>query len=172
MAVTLDSLARRVDALPLNSAEAVAPVAAAPEAPADSADWRALARSVWSELKALVVVRRMDRPSSPMLPPDQEYFLRQNLRLQIESARLAMLRQDVTGFEAALSTAYDWLNAHFDVTDSRVDGMVTEIQVLSGMQIKPQLPDISGALKLLRSRLRSRDGGSAPPAAPPADEAG
>ena len=47
-------------------------------------------------------IRRVDGNEAVLLPPDQAYFLRENLRLRLLSARLALLAQDQAAFQADL----------------------------------------------------------------------
>ena len=58
-----------------------------------------LGQEVWTELKRLVQIRRVDGNEAVLLPPDQAYFLRENLRLRLLSARLALLSQDQAAFQ-------------------------------------------------------------------------
>ena len=53
-----------------------------------------------------------------MLPPSQQYFLYQNLQLQLETARLALLRQETIIFHSSLETAVEWINNFFDTEET------------------------------------------------------
>lgn len=156
LSLTLMGLANQVDKLPLQAAYLpVAPTASTREAGVEPAeDWRELAGAVWSDLKGLVTVRRREEAVRPMLAPEQQYFLRQNLRLQLESARLALLRADQQQLDRALKTARDWIPQFFDDRSPATRGMLNELERLAGIEIRPELPDISGSLKALREHMR------------------
>ena len=99
LSLTLDRLVASVDALPLAFDERVerpAPAKAAKGAPAaaEEGTLERLGGEVWRELRQLVVVRRIDAPEPPLLPPPQAYFLRENLKLRLLNARLALLTRD------------------------------------------------------------------------------
>ncbi|HED19394.1 MAG TPA: hypothetical protein ENI74_07835, partial [Gammaproteobacteria bacterium] len=129
-------------------------------------DWRELPALLWSSLSGLVRIRDHDKPVSPMLPPENAYFLRENLRLQLSAARLALLRDDSAQYRATLTTAADWLGAYFSAEDAQVDQFRAQVEQLAAIDIMPQLPDISASLKLLRQQLKLGAQKSVLPGAP------
>lgn len=163
-AVDVDGLSSRVSAL-IGQVDGL-PVAASHLPPAESTetqpggappvarDWRELPALIWRSLRELVSIRRHDEPVRPMLPPQREYFLRQNLRLQLEAARLALLRQDGPLFRDSLATARDWLGAYFDRQQPSVQKAIASLDELGGHTIRPALPDISASLGLLRQQRK------------------
>jgi uroporphyrin-3 C-methyltransferase len=129
-------------------------------------DWRELPRLLWSSLSGLFRIREHDKPVTPMLAPEREYFLRENLRLQLSAARLALLRDDDVQYRAILTTAGDWLNAYFDDEDAGVATLPVEIERLKVLDTVPQLPDISASLRLLHQQMKvSEQRAVSPPAA-------
>ena len=103
----------------------------------------------WKGFRELMVIRKHDQPISAMMPPTQQYFLYQNLQLQLESARLALLRQEGILYNSSLDTAIDWLSSFFEVSDSTTQSMLATLKELKQVDIKPALPNISGSLMLL-----------------------
>lgn len=125
-------------------------------------DWRELPALLWSVVSDLFRIREHDKPVSPMLPPEREYFLRENLRLQLSAARLALLRDDNVQYQAALSTARHWLDEYFSASDAQVKEMQAQLERLSAVDVTPTLPDVSASLRLLRQRLKLSERQSAP----------
>lgn len=109
------------------------------------------AHELWSELKRLVQIRRIEGNETVVLPPDQAYFLRENLRLRLLSARLALLAQDQTGFNADLFAVRGMLERYFNTRDAGVAGALAEIKRLSALQIVQKLPTIDASLAALES---------------------
>ena len=101
----------------------------------------------------LMRIRRHDKPVSAMLPPEQQYFLFQNLRLQLEAARIALLRGETELYRSSLATAAEWLEEYFDTEDPGTRATLEAIRRLSAAELRPALPDISGSLRALQ-RLR------------------
>jgi len=109
---------------------------------------------LWSTLSGLFRIREHDKPVTPMLAPQREYFLRENLRLQLSAARLALLRDDSVQYQVILTTAQDWLTAYFAGDDGKVNDLVSQLEQLKAKNTVPQLPDISGSLRVLRQQMK------------------
>jgi len=108
-----------------------------------------LGQEVWTELTRIVQIRRVDRNEAVLLPPDQVYFLRENLRLRLLSARLALLSQDQATFGTDLRAAADMLTRYFNTRDDGVAAALKEIKRLSQLQIASKLPGIDASLAAL-----------------------
>lgn len=110
-----------------------------------------LGQELWSELKRLVQIRRVEGNEAVLLPPDQAYFLRENLRLRLLSARLALLAQDQAAFRADLRAASDMLTRYFNTRDAGVASAIKEIQRLVSLQIVTKLPGIDASLAAIEA---------------------
>ncbi len=145
----LASLARIVESLPLRPIERIADEASA----ATDEEMGRLDRA-WNSVKSatsgLVKHRTTDEEVMPLISPEAEYFLRTNLALQMQTARLALLRGEQQIFEESLSDAVVWLELYFDANSSQVGAAVDSINELHGGMFAAETPDISGSLRLLR----------------------
>jgi uroporphyrin-3 C-methyltransferase len=159
MTLALASLAERVESLPLNESVDVADGEAAPIDPELSGFRRAIA-SMKRAFGDIVSVRRTDEELAPLLSPDAAYFLRANLALQFQAARLALLKGEQGIFEQLLDEAAGWLREYYDADSSAVAGALETIADLKDRGISTTLPDISGSLRLLRQYRTLRDAGS------------
>ena len=108
-----------------------------------------LGQELWTELKHLVQLRRVDGNEAVLLPPDQAYFLRENLRLRLLSARLALISQDQAAFKADLRAAQEMLTRYFNTRDAGVVSAIKEIKRLSSLDIVIKLPGIDASLAAL-----------------------
>ncbi len=115
--------------------------------------------AVGNAFRDMFRVRRIDERVMPLMTPEQEYFLRQNLLLKIEVARLAAQRRDSGNFERSLSESISWIETYFDNNDTNVSGALSTLRELSAHELNPDLPDISGSLTLLE-RIGSAGEGS------------
>ena len=147
--LTLSSLARVVAALPLRQASVGEADSAADGDAAPSGIDRAWA-SVKRAASGLVRVTPPDETAIPLLTPDAEYFLRTNLTLQLQVARLALLRGEQAVFEQSLADADDWLRDYFDTDSAQVRGARATIEEIRGSMVVVSPPDISASLQLLR----------------------
>jgi len=122
--------------------------------PTEERSWGTLLSDLWSSLKDSVRLRRNDEPVQAMLPPEQQYFLVQNLQLRIEAARLALLRGDPELYHKSLETALSSLEQHFDLEATPTRALRAGLSDLSGIDIRPPLPDISGSLRAMAARAQ------------------
>lgn len=101
----------------------------------------------------IVSVRRTNEAILPFAVPDAVYFLRANLALQLQIAKLALLRSEKEIFEQSLSDASDWLTRYYDTESAVVlNTLETITEIQNGLfSISP--PDISESLRLLRQQI-------------------
>ncbi len=118
--------------------------------------WQDAAEGAWSELKKLVVVRNERRTGAPLIAPEEEYFLAQNVRLKLEIARLAVMMDDGAVYQDSLAMASSWLETYFDPADDDVIDTLKQIKALQQVQLHPYLPDISRSLKTFRDVMEER----------------
>src|SRR5262249_58264930 len=68
--------------------------------------WDRAWRAVWEELKGLVRVERLDASDRALIAPEGRVFLRENLKLRLLHARLALLQRDEAAFRGDLTPAH------------------------------------------------------------------
>lgn len=110
---------------------------------------RDLGQELWTELKQIVQIRRVGHNEAILLPPDQTYFLRENLRLRLLSARLALLSQDQAAFRSDLNAVAQMLSHYFNTRDAGVAAALKEVKRLASLQIVAKLPGIEASLAAL-----------------------
>jgi uroporphyrin-3 C-methyltransferase len=125
-----------------------------PAPPVAQARWQQVAGDVWREIKGLVRIQRFDRDEQALLAPGQSFFLRENLKLRLLNARLALLARDHWTFRNELTVAQDWLKRHFSGDDKAVQTARTALQQLAATDLNIQLPSLNDSQAALRS-LRS-----------------
>ncbi len=147
--LTLASLARVVESLPVNSAAK----ADGDDEPAVDEQESGVGRA-WSSMKnamsGLVKVTPPEQEKLALLTPDGEQFLRNNLALQLQSARLALLRGEQAVFEQALDDTSALLSQYFDNESAQVASAQQTLAEIRGSVFTTSTPDISGSLRLLR----------------------
>lgn len=112
------------------------------------AGWQNAAGNIWEQIRSLVVIRHQEDASAAVLVPEQRYFLYQNLRLQLETARYALLSGNNALFSDSIAMAVDWLNTYF-VGDKR-DAMLALLDDLDDEDVDVSIPDISGSLRWIQ----------------------
>jgi uroporphyrin-III C-methyltransferase len=157
LSARLDEAVRLVDELPLlavGRAAATAPSAAVATAattpaptPGDD-EWRARATAWWhagvahlgNELRSLVRVTKIDHPESVLATPEQQIFLRENLKLRLLNARLALFSRQFDIAQSDLRDAQSVLDRYFDRSSKRVVAASEALRQVSTQSRQASLP--------------------------------
>lgn len=153
----LDNVIAAVDTLPLAMEMRPPGPAVAGAREAEPNAWQRFAREAWNELKQLVRVQNMDRPEVPLLAPSQAFFLRENLKLRLLGARLALLSRDQASYKADLQAARDWLTKYYDTREKSVASALSTLRNLHQSDISIEMPDIAATLDALRNLRTARE---------------
>jgi uroporphyrin-III C-methyltransferase len=158
VSLKLDHAIAAVSGLPLAMDERIPPpVATVAPPPADEPPWVRFLRDMWTDLRQLVRIEVADRPAAPLVPPPQQYFLRENLRLRLLSARIALLNRDAASFRADLSAADEWVKQYFDTRQKNVQMLQATLKQLAGTPMAADLPDLTRSLEALRVLRLAQD---------------
>jgi uroporphyrin-3 C-methyltransferase len=111
---------------------------------------------VWAEARQLLRVSRIAQPEAGLLAPEQAFFLRENLKLRLLNARLALLSRQTDQARSDLAHASVWLNRYFDPTSRRtqVAAQLTE-QVLGQLKTS-ELPRLDATMAALTTAAAGR----------------
>ncbi|HZY20299.1 MAG TPA: uroporphyrinogen-III C-methyltransferase [Ramlibacter sp.] len=149
----IDEMARQVDDLPLANAVGPGTTRAAPRpetAPARALPWwQQWLEGVRDEARALVRVSRVDQPEAALLAPEQGFFLRENLKLRLMNARLALLARQTDAARADVASAAVALNRYFDPAARRTQAMASAMQQVQTQLRVVELPRVDETLAAL-----------------------
>jgi uroporphyrin-3 C-methyltransferase len=178
IALRLDNVIGQIDNLPLLSDEkpaepqaprrvaaiaarpgaaVVAGVAAAP-APAElslsqrvTETWRNWSHEMWDDMRQLVRVRTVDTPEALMLSPSESYFVRENLKLRLLNARLALLSRNEGTFRDDLGSAQQQMLKYFDTRARSTQTVQSLLRQVQANNVSIDVPDLSESLNAVRN---------------------
>lgn len=110
-------------------------------------------RTAGSKLGSLVDYRRDGDLVTPILPPQEDYYLRQNLVMKIQHAQLALLRRNQQIFDSSLADSLLWIEQYFDPEHNVTLGMITTLKALQSAQVETVIPEITGSLREIRKLM-------------------
>jgi uroporphyrin-3 C-methyltransferase len=113
--------------------------------------WSRVASVVWGELRQLIRVERVDGSEPALLIPEQSYFLRENLKLRLLNARLALLQRNEAVFKADLKMAAQWISKYFDTRQKGVAAVSSTLQELQSAGLTVELPTLADSLAAVRN---------------------
>lgn len=157
LSLKIENVVLAADKLPLamNERPVAAPVGGAvPAAPW----WQRVGGDAWQEIKSLVRIQRFDREEPALLAPGQAFFLRENLKLRLLNARLALLAREQAVFRGEVKSAQDWLARHFDGQDKGVQAALAGLRQLAVTDLAIEIPNLAETQAALRA-VRAGKGG-------------
>ncbi len=112
-------------------------------------------KTILDDLGKLVRVRKIDETRPPRLDSAQRFLAFENLRLQLVTAQLSMLRQRPDLFRDSLDKASSWLGDYFESSPA-LDEFAAALETLKARQLIVELPDISGSRNALQALIVAR----------------
>ena len=180
LSIKLDEVVRMVDELPLLSsadgrtADRIAPAraasAAASQAAAEAAPergglalppawvsaWDDFVARVWSETRSLIRVTRIGHPEAMLVAPEQAFFLKENLKLRLLNARLALLSRQFATAQSDLTSVQAALERYFDRGAKRTQLAVELVRQVAAQARQVSLPRPDDTLAALAAAAAGR----------------
>lgn len=100
-------------------------------------------------------VRDHDEAVAAVLPPENQLYLKQNMRLMLEQAQTALLREEAVVYETSLDKAQEWLKRYFPLNTQSVVAQA-EIADLQDVIITQSLPNFSESSALLKEYIEKK----------------
>lgn len=177
IALRLDSAISQIDSMPLLSDEKPivvptppktsrrvpknpAATAKAPSGKANlTADWLAIledkwnswSNEMWTELRQLIRIRDVDTPDALLLSPTQAYYVRENLKLRLLNARLALLTHNESAFRSDLIAAQDAIAKYFDTRARQTQTTQALLRQVQGSNLSIEMPTLADSLNAVRN---------------------
>jgi uncharacterized protein HemX len=159
IAVKLDGLIAQSESLPLliNETLPAARVASRARYADDSGTLTRAARDWWEEMKGLVRIRDLESIEVPLLTPAQSYFLRENLKLRLLSARVSLLARDEASFRDDLKASQAWILKYYDPKAKPTLAALATLKLVSDTPVTINVPDINTSLAAVRTARAARE---------------
>lgn len=174
VALRLDSAIAQIDMLPMLSDEkptlpappekktrakaagkdgkpAPAPAPTSPWLQALQDTWNGWSGEMWTDVRQLIRVRSVETPDALMLSPTQAYFLRENLKLRLLNARMALLSRNETAFRADLIAAQEALVKYFDTRAKSTQTVQALLRQVQSSNLAIEMPTLSDSLNAVRN---------------------
>ncbi len=107
-------------------------------------------KGAWSDVTQLVRIREVGNPDAMMMSPSQAYFVRENFRLRLLNARLALLSRQQKLLREDLNAADLWLKRYFDLQDPRVAEAKKVLEGIRQVEVAFELPTLQDSLSTLK----------------------
>ncbi|QSN61918.1 fused uroporphyrinogen-III synthase HemD/membrane protein HemX [Caballeronia sp. M1242] len=159
LAIKLDTAIEQIDGLPLAGEAPIERARAQAAAPGDSASiaaatgeprwkvlWRQITSGIAQQLSSLVSVRRIDNADAMLTSPDQGYFVRENVKLRLLSARLSLLSRSESTLKSDLAAADAALGRYFDPSSKKVAAVRDLVKQVDQASLAVAVPNLDASL--------------------------
>jgi uroporphyrin-3 C-methyltransferase len=144
----LMALNGQLDKLPLLIKQANIPESNTPVTPEQKQEWwqRGL-HSSWQVLKSMVIVRYNRNGLVPLMTPDQQVFLYQNLHALLAQATWALLHQQSIIYQTSLQQTVVWIKQYFLLESPMTQAVLSDLVQLEKIDVQQSVPSITDSLK-------------------------
>jgi len=115
------------------------------------ARWQSFSSEMWDELKQLIRVREVDQPDALLLSPGQAYYARENLKLRLLNARLALLTRNEPAFRSDMVAAQDAISRYFDTRAKQTQTAQALLRQVQNSKLTIQMPTLAESLNAVRN---------------------
>jgi uroporphyrin-III C-methyltransferase len=175
IALRLDSIIGQIDGMPLlgdekptlpatqpKNSRRVDPKSAVAKSGGKSSagsDWLAalddkfqsIANEMWNEVRQLIRVRSVDIPDALLLSPSQAYYARENLKLRLLNARLALLSRNESAFRSDMIAAQDAIIKYFDTRAKQTQTAQALLKQVQASNLSIEMPTLADSLNAVRN---------------------
>ncbi|MEN4913057.1 uroporphyrinogen-III C-methyltransferase [Erwinia amylovora] len=123
-------------------------------------EWRQnLVKSWHNFMDDFITIRRRDATAEPLLAPNQDVYLRENIRSRLLIAAQAVPRHQDEIYKQSIDTVSAWIRAWYDTSDANTKAYLDQLDDLSQQSISMDVPEtlISQPIvdKLMQTRVRN-----------------
>ena len=112
--------------------------------------WQSWSNEMWTDLRQLIRIRSVEQADALLLSPTQAYYARENLKLRLLNARLALLSRNETAFRSDLIAAQDAMGKYFDTRAKQTQAALAILKQVQGSNLSIEMPTLADSLNAVR----------------------
>ncbi len=113
--------------------------------------WQSWSNEMWGEIRQLIRVRSVDTPDALLLSPGQAYYARENLKLRLLNARLALLSRNESAFRSDMIASQDAILKYFDTRARQTQTAQALLRQVQSSNLAIELPTLAESLNAVRN---------------------
>ena len=113
-------------------------------------------RSALRRLSGYIVIRRRKTPYQALISPQWEGLVRQNMRMLLAQAQMALLAGNDTLYQASIAASRRWVGEFFALDEAAVQALDAELVSLSQLAVTSAYPDINVSLAAIKAAVSLR----------------
>lgn len=155
----INQLSNQIDNLRLadNDSDGSPMDADSPELSSSISEWRVNLQKSWQNfMDSFITIRRRDDTAVPLLAPNQDVYLRENIRSRLLVAAQAVPRHQEETWRQALDNVSTWVRAYYDTDDATTKAFLEEVDKLSQQSITMDVPETLQSQAILEKLMQTR----------------
>jgi len=113
--------------------------------------WQGWSTEMWEELRQLVRIRNVENPDALLLAPNQGYFAKENVKLRLLNARLALLSRHEAAFKSDIIAAQKEIAHYFDTRARQTQAVQTLLRQIQNSNVSIETPSLAESLNAVRN---------------------
>jgi uroporphyrin-3 C-methyltransferase/uroporphyrinogen III methyltransferase/synthase len=113
--------------------------------------WQSWSDEMLGEMRQLIRVRTVDTPDALLLAPTQGYFARENLKLRLLNARLALLSRNEAAFRSDMIASQDEIGKYFDTRAKKTQEAQVLLRKIQSSNLSIEMPTLAESLNAVRN---------------------
>lgn len=114
-------------------------------------NWRSWTNEMWTEIRQLIRLRNVENPDALLLSPTEAFYIRENLKLRMLNARVALLSRNETAFRSDLIVAQDIIARYFDTRAKQTLATQALLKQVQASNLAIDLPTLAESLDAVRN---------------------
>lgn len=151
----LSSASQQINQLPFPATPLTADTTPDEKIPETLPWWKKGLKHSWNVLRKVIVIRKNDINSMPVVLPEEKKFLLQNLQAQLTNAMWAVLQRNSKVYQTSLVLAVDWIKQYFDQNARATQATLQNLSELSKMNVESKSVDLTNTLQLFATYKQS-----------------
>lgn len=120
-------------------------------------EWRQNLSKSWHHfMDSFITIRRRDETAVPLLAPNQDVYLRENLRSRLLIAAQAVPRHQNDVYRQSLDTVATWVRAYYDTNDAATKAFLQRVDSLGQQTVSMNVPDVLQSQPILEKLMQTR----------------
>jgi uroporphyrin-3 C-methyltransferase/uroporphyrinogen III methyltransferase/synthase len=113
--------------------------------------WNRLTAEMWGEVRQLVQIRNVESPEALLLSPTEAFYARENMKLRLLNARLALLSRNESAFRSDLQVAQDAIVKYFDTRARPTQTVQAQLRQVQASNLTIEMPNLAESLNAVRN---------------------
>lgn len=113
--------------------------------------------NLWTQFKQFIMIEKIDAPAQPLVNVEQKFYLKENLKLRLLTARIALMQRNADVFKQDLEAIRLWVTQYYDTQHPNAEKAMSMIQGLLATELGVALPNVQASLDAIAQYQSSKE---------------